>query len=258
MPIGVGPSQFFLHEASLFDEGTLYEIDAAGTVAPVDRFPSAASFGAFDGALLVAGRQELYGRELWVRRPGPGDYDANHQVDGADFLAWQRALGSTAALVGSGADGSRDGTVAAADLAVWQNNYGTAAAKTAAAVAADALVPQIERQEVTTAVTDALFTNIYAPSLLGPLAYGTALDASLSRHHLRVRRVDAELFAAALLDGQRACMEGDRRPFGRPNRAERDLDERRPLGADLAGRPRGGLLDGETFGRSCIDGRAIG
>jgi hypothetical protein len=61
-----------------------------------------------------------------------GDYDADADVDGADFLLWQRSLGSSVA-VGSGADGSGNGLVDAEDLAIWKTHFGGTAG-TAAAV----------------------------------------------------------------------------------------------------------------------------
>jgi hypothetical protein len=55
----------------------------------------------------------------------PGDFDDNGQVDGNDFLAWQRGLGK-AAPNGAIADGDADGDhdVDAADLGVWKGEYG--------------------------------------------------------------------------------------------------------------------------------------
>jgi hypothetical protein len=54
-----------------------------------------------------------------------GDFDDNGQVDGNDFLAWQRGLGRTApngAIAHGDADGDHD--VDAADLGVWKGEYG--------------------------------------------------------------------------------------------------------------------------------------
>jgi hypothetical protein len=51
-----------------------------------------------------------------------GDYDADGDVDGSDFLEWQRTLGATGEDLP--ADGSRNGVVDAADLALWQQNFG--------------------------------------------------------------------------------------------------------------------------------------
>ena len=53
-----------------------------------------------------------------------GDYDRDHDVDGSDFLAWQRGFGSTASPVGSGADGDLNGMVDSGDLSVWESHYG--------------------------------------------------------------------------------------------------------------------------------------
>jgi hypothetical protein len=56
-----------------------------------------------------------------------GDYDVDRDVDGADFLIWQRTLAS-ATVTRAGADGNANGQVDAADLAVWQSNFDAAAA----------------------------------------------------------------------------------------------------------------------------------
>jgi len=53
-----------------------------------------------------------------------GDYDADGDVDGGDFLTWQRALGSLVEPPGGGADGDGNGQVEGADLPPWQENFG--------------------------------------------------------------------------------------------------------------------------------------
>lgn len=64
----------------------------------------------------------------------PGDYDGSGAVDGADLVAWQRALGSPASAPGSGADGDGSGFVDAGDLSVWRMHLGPGATAGAASV----------------------------------------------------------------------------------------------------------------------------
>jgi prepilin-type N-terminal cleavage/methylation domain-containing protein len=65
-----------------------------------------------------------------------GDYDRDGAVDGADFLKWQRDLGSSVAAAGDGADGNGNSTVDGGDLSAWQGNFG---ATTSAQVSAAAI-----------------------------------------------------------------------------------------------------------------------
>jgi hypothetical protein len=65
-----------------------------------------------------------------------GDFDGDNDVDGADFLLWQRQLGGPGS-----ADDSGNGVVDAADLALWKANYGPNPA-TPAADANAAAVPE--------------------------------------------------------------------------------------------------------------------
>ena len=58
-----------------------------------------------------------------------GDFDLSGQVDGADFLLWQRTFGqnnSNPLALNSNldADGNRDGRVDIADLTLWRSNFG--------------------------------------------------------------------------------------------------------------------------------------
>jgi hypothetical protein len=52
------------------------------------------------------------------------DFDGDLDVDGADFLVWQRNLGATNALQING-DANRDRAIDGADLAVWRDEAGT-------------------------------------------------------------------------------------------------------------------------------------
>ena len=65
------------------------------------------------------------------------DFDNSGLVDGADFLIWQRFLGTTGATAFSSGDANGDGNVDDLDLTIWRNQYGTSAL-----VAAVASVPE--------------------------------------------------------------------------------------------------------------------
>jgi hypothetical protein len=65
--------------------------------------------------------------------PSNADFDADGDVDGADFLRWQRGFGTGTTLAQGNADG--DGDVDAADLAIWKNQFGTTGLATGAAAA---------------------------------------------------------------------------------------------------------------------------
>jgi hypothetical protein len=51
------------------------------------------------------------------------DFDADGDVDGRDFLIWQRGFSGVGALATG--DANADGDVDADDLAIWQNQYGS-------------------------------------------------------------------------------------------------------------------------------------
>jgi hypothetical protein len=56
--------------------------------------------------------------------PADADFDNDGDVDGADFLTWQRGLGAGSAATG---DANGDGQVNGLDLTEWRNNFGAAA-----------------------------------------------------------------------------------------------------------------------------------
>jgi hypothetical protein len=72
-----------------------------------------------------------------VVKSSPGDFDGDLDVDGADFLAWQRGSRIPGAGHPGSGDANDDGTVNDADLAVWKTKFGTAPA-----VGATASVPE--------------------------------------------------------------------------------------------------------------------
>ncbi|WP_428306634.1 dockerin type I domain-containing protein [Lacipirellula sp.] len=56
--------------------------------------------------------------------PSNGDFDGDGDVDGADFLTWQRGFGLTGQPNATTGDANGDGNVDAADLALWKSHFG--------------------------------------------------------------------------------------------------------------------------------------
>lgn len=74
-------------------------------------------------------------RELLNTAAPAGDFDADGDVDTADYQVWRNAYGSQTILRGSGADGNYDGAVNTADFTIWRNSLGAGAAAGAEAAA---------------------------------------------------------------------------------------------------------------------------
>jgi hypothetical protein len=56
------------------------------------------------------------------------DFDADGNVDGADFLHWQRGLGISSGAMPAQGDADGDGAVTVADLAAWRDSFRAAPA----------------------------------------------------------------------------------------------------------------------------------
>lgn len=66
--------------------------------------------------------------------PGTADFDNDSDIDGADFLLWQRGLGITGTAVPSDGDANLDLNVDATDLSYWKGQFGGAAVGAASAI----------------------------------------------------------------------------------------------------------------------------
>ena len=53
------------------------------------------------------------------------DFDEDGDIDGFDFLAWQRGSGTMGGATLAQGDGNADGNVDGVDLAIWETQYGT-------------------------------------------------------------------------------------------------------------------------------------
>jgi hypothetical protein len=103
-----------------------------------------------------------------------GDYQGDGVADGADFLVWQRLLGTSATPAGSGADGDSSGAVDAGDLAIWQTNFGAGREGLAAVVIDPGFEPA---QAVATPEADSIAEVDSPESLLLALGAATHVDA---------------------------------------------------------------------------------
>ncbi|MEO2049473.1 MAG: endonuclease [Pirellulales bacterium] len=101
------------------------------------------------------------------------DFDADSDIDGADFLTWQRGLGLEGSATLEDGDANEDQTVDMLDLTVWQQRFGT-----------------IDPPS-TVAVPEPSSLNLLAPLLLGlliPLPRGDRTrNLSTSSHDGRAR-----------------------------------------------------------------------
>jgi hypothetical protein len=66
----------------------------------------------------------------------PADFDQDEDVDGFDFLAWQRNIGRTGGATQAQGNANGDATVTSGDLHMWKQEFGTVVTAEAAASAA--------------------------------------------------------------------------------------------------------------------------
>ncbi len=107
---------------------------------------------------------------------GPADFDGSGEVDGEDFLIWQRNVGI--GTLPSQGDANGDTVVNAADLAIWETDYGMTATPGPGVDAID-VVPAA----VTAAGFDDLRFGI-------PSAAGSSADPFLGVDNVSLRLVD--------------------------------------------------------------------
>jgi hypothetical protein len=102
--------------------------------APGDPFDDPANWRA---SLQLNGSPGIDGEP---NEPDSADFDGDGDVDGRDFLLWQRGFGKPNAAKGDG-DADNDGVVNAIDLGVWQDQYATVPSLSALTEVADSSVP---------------------------------------------------------------------------------------------------------------------
>lgn len=126
----------FQLDNSYFESGaplgkTFHGYNGGVNGSPIDFvFSSTSDFQAISGEIIHTTFDGLYPSDhypvevvLDVTPKIFGDYDEDNDVDGTDFLVWQRAFGTTS--FDSPADGNSDGTVDVEDLDLWRDQFGT-------------------------------------------------------------------------------------------------------------------------------------
>jgi|GEM_PF-4696438 len=71
-------------------------------------------------------------------QPASADFDDDNDIDGSDFLAWQRGFGKIGNAEPSEGDADSDQNVTASDLAVWSQQYGTITSSPSSGIALQA------------------------------------------------------------------------------------------------------------------------
>jgi PEP-CTERM motif-containing protein len=94
------------------DSESLGAIEILGVLVPAA--DGLGGLSGFDPAIIAALGPE----------PTPGDFDYDGDVDGKDFLTWQRGSGILAGAAYTDGDANLDGAVDGADLLLWQDGFG--------------------------------------------------------------------------------------------------------------------------------------
>jgi lysozyme len=111
----------------IWSDWAFWQHSDSGTVSGIS---GAVDLNVFEGTI-----DELY-EFVAVPQTPTGDFDNDGDVDGRDFLRWQRGFGITSGATRAQGDANFNGAVTALDLQVWQNSYG------AGALAAVTTVPE--------------------------------------------------------------------------------------------------------------------
>lgn len=94
-----------------------------------------------DGDLVSGSVIDMGAVEAQV--PPSADFDQDGDVDGTDFLAWQRGFGTTTAALLADGNADDDADVDESDLAVWTATYGQPSAAVSAHQAVDLAVAML-------------------------------------------------------------------------------------------------------------------
>ena len=98
--------------------------------------------GDLEFRLSVQGSPATIGNVEYFTPSDYADFDVDGEVDGQDFLAWQRGAGLNSGAALADGDADFDGDVDADDLSLWQAAYSTSTFDAIASHAATQAVPE--------------------------------------------------------------------------------------------------------------------
>ncbi len=141
------------------------------------------------------------------------DFDLDGDVDGSDFLTWQRGFGTTPDALHSQGDADVDGTVAAADLAIWQLQYGMTAPAESASVLGELAAHAIDEGSGSDAATPHIL-SVQPQPLVATVGEQSSAISSHTAEPTRADVIDAA-FALAIKNANPAETAGvPDEPFG--------------------------------------------
>jgi hypothetical protein len=125
------PATVNLKTAGQLNDGTWREFSVNGE-APANAVSVRVSAIMNDGVASGANPQSAFFDDLSLTLAGgsteDADFDNDGDVDGQDFLIWQRGVGAGPGAGNGDGDANADGSVNGADLVVWRGDFGPGAA----------------------------------------------------------------------------------------------------------------------------------
>ncbi len=111
-------AELFLQGASTLAPGASYNLGNA--------YNTALGAGDLKFQFSLPSGEFIAGKVNYIS--GSGDFNGDGQVNGNDFLIWQRNLGITSGATLTQGDADGNGAVNAADLAIWKSTFGSSVA----------------------------------------------------------------------------------------------------------------------------------
>ncbi len=134
-----------------------------------------------DVGLLFDGSSPDLGAFEFSVEPPSADFDGDDDIDGSDFLAWQRGLGTSNANKPDG-DADHDQDVDSDDLGIWQNQFSVVAIGTTTANTLTSESDDTEyREEAAQAESSALSNDLVDLAVVSPFFLRKNLLANVGK-----------------------------------------------------------------------------